>query len=367
MANTTVPAELVSNSVYERKNLIINGAMQVAQRATSVTASSSAVAIHTVDRFITETSGGTYDVQQSTDHPNGYKYSQMVTMSGAFTPSADQYLIPFEQRIEGDSLQRLAYGTSDAKKLTLSFWIKSTKTGTYVVELSNNNSGQMRKYSQSYTISSANTWEHKTLTYAGDTSTAFEDGTAADLTLFWWMTAGTTYTSGTLATAWENNTSANRAVGVPSSVADDDSWQLTGVQLEASDEATPFEHLTFDEDFTLCKRYYQKYSGFHAMAMWTYGRSNGSMQFVLEKEMRTKPTFSYSGTLGSLQTNSHCGIYESDWVTISSLSAGTSSEASNSRMMRIDSAHPSNTFASANVAVGFYAGSNFFFIFDSEI
>ena len=101
--------------------------------------------------------------------------------------------------------------------------------------------------------------------------------------------------------------------------------------------------------------------------MWTYGRSNGSMQFMLEKEMRTKPTFSYSGTLGSLQTDSHCGIYESDWVTISSLSAGSASSASNSRMIRIDSAHPSNTFASANVAVGFYAGSSFFLIFDSEI
>jgi len=181
------------------------------------------------------------------------------------------------------------------------------------------------------------------------------------------MTAGTTYTSGTLATAWADNVSANRAVGVPSSVADDDSWQLTGVQLEASDEATPFEHLTFDEDATLCKRYYQKYSGFHAMAMWTYGRSNGSMQFVLEKEMRAKPTFSYSGTLGSLQSDSHCGIYESDWVTINSLSAGSAASASNSKMIRIDSAHAANSFASANVAVGFYAGSSFFFIFDAEI
>jgi len=99
MANTTVPAELVSDSVYERKNLIINGAMQVAQRATSVTAVSSAVAIHTVDRFITEAVGCSIDVQQTTNHPNGYKYSQMVTMSGAFTPTANQYLIPFEQRI----------------------------------------------------------------------------------------------------------------------------------------------------------------------------------------------------------------------------------------------------------------------------
>ena len=103
------------------------------------------------------------------------------------------------------------------------------------------------------------------------------------------------------------------------------------------------------------------------MPMWTYGRNNGSMQFVLEKEMRTQPTSSYSGTLGSLQSDSHCGIYESDWVTISSLTFSSTAAASNPKMMRFDSSHPSNAFASNNVAVGFYAGDDFYLIFDAEL
>ncbi len=301
MANTKIPPELVDDQVFGRRNIIINGDMRVAQRATSVTSQTAGVAIHTVDRFYTELSGATVDVAQVTDAPTGYQYSQKVTMNGAFSASASQYVIPFETRIEGNELQRLSYGTSNAKKLTLSFWIKSSKTGTYTVEFSNNNSGGGKKSSSQYTISSANTWEHKTLTWVGDTSTAFEGSTAAELLIYFWAVAGTTYTSGTSpqGNSWDVGTSANRAAGVSGSAADDDYWAMTGVQLEVGDQATPFEYRSIGEELALCQRYFLKcdvpcygQGEFQVSAYTT--KAVMTVQFPVE--MRVAPTVTNSYT-----------------------------------------------------------------------
>ena len=171
---TSQARQLADKSVAPpgRRNLIINGAMQVAQRGTSVTAQTGG-GIKTVDRFYTETAGCTYDHAQVSDGPDGFSNSIKATVDGAFTPTTGQYFIPFEQRIEAQNLTHLAYGTSAAKTVTLSFWIKSNKTGTYVVEFSNNLATN-KKWSQSYTIDAANTWEHKTLTWTGDTASGAE-------------------------------------------------------------------------------------------------------------------------------------------------------------------------------------------------
>jgi len=238
-----------------RKNLIINGAMNVAQRGTSVTAQTGG-GIKTVDRFYTETAACTYDHAQVSDAPDEFSNSIKATVDGAFTPTAAQYFIPFEQRIESQNITHLAYGTSAAKTVTLSFWIKSNKTGTYVVEFSNNIAS--KKWSQSYTIDAANTWERKTLTWTGDTASGaeFNDDNTSGATFFWWMTAGTSFTSGALSGAWETSTNANRAVGVPSSLADNDEFYLTGVQLEVGSTATEFEHRSYAEELALCQRYF---------------------------------------------------------------------------------------------------------------
>lgn len=237
-----------------RKNLIINGAMQVAQRGTSVTGQTGGK-FNTVDRLMLEVSGGTYDHEQSTDAPDGFKNSVKVTNIGAFTPTASQYLIPFEFRFERDELAHLAYGTSDAKTVTLSFWIKSNKTGTYTVDFYN--SVGSRRWAQSYTIDAANTWEQKTLTWTGDTSQSFGSGTSAGGYFYFWMTAGTNFTSGSLPSDWESPISANRAVGVPTSLADGDAFYLTGAQLEVGSVATEFEHRSFGEELALCQRYFE--------------------------------------------------------------------------------------------------------------
>tara|TARA_A100001391_G_scaffold177579_1_gene141676 strand:+ start:1139 stop:2203 length:1065 start_codon:yes stop_codon:yes gene_type:complete len=284
-----------SQSALSNRNLIINGAMQVAQRATSVTSQTGNGVYHTVDRFLIEQSGATYDMSQSTTVPSGqgFSYSLKTVLDGAFTPSAAQFFIPFEQRIEGQNLQHLAYGTSAAKSVTLSFWIRSSKTGTYVVEFFNANSTQSRKYSKQYTINAANTWEHKTLTWEGDTVRSFDNNNDLEAAFFWWITAGTNFTSGTIPSGWENSTTANRAVGVPTSLADNEEYYLTGVQLELGEQATPFEHRSFHDEFMRCQRYYQEIHG---------GSCEPSSSSVVETSftrlpMRAAPTGSVSAAI----------------------------------------------------------------------
>jgi len=361
---TKVPSELVSNQVFGRRNVVINGAMQVAQRGTQTGLGASSAAYGATDRFCLVTNGiaGRMTIEQSTDTPSGFGNSVKLSCTTTDTSLAAGDYLSFSTRLEGRDVQRFKKGTSDAEKYAVSFYVKGNASATYVCELYDYDN--FRGVSQTFSVTTA--WTRVELSYPADTTGALDNDSNISFAINIYLHAGSNFNSGTLQTTWSG--SGYRATGTDNFFdSTSRTLFLTGVQLEVGDKPTPFEHLPFDEQSSLCKRYYQQYSGFHAMAMWTYGRSNGSMQFVLEKEMRAKPTFSYSGTLGSLQTDSHCGIYESDWVTISSITAGSASSAYNSRMVRIDSSHPSNTFASANVAVGFYAGSSFLLIFDAEI
>lgn len=132
--------------------------------------------------------------------------------------------------------------------------MRSAKTGTYIVQLRDQDNGRI--YSQAYTISSADTWEHKTLTYTGDTTGVLDNDKADSLRVFWWLVAGTDFSSGTLATAWQANDNADRAVGqvnLADSTSND--WYITGVQLEVGDTATDFEHRSYGEELALCQRY----------------------------------------------------------------------------------------------------------------
>ena len=322
--DTITTDQIADTSVHGQRNLIINGAMQVAQRATSVTSQTSNNVYHTVDRFVAEVSGATYDMSQSTTVPSGqgFSYSLKTVLDGAFTPSAAQYFVPFEQRIEGQNLQHLAYGTSDAKSVTLSFWIRSSKTGTYVVEFSNFNSTQSRKYSKQYTINAADTWEYKTLTWEGDTVSSFDNNNGLEGAFYWWITAGTNFTSGTIPSGWENSTTANRAVGVPTSLADNDEYYLTGVQLEVGEQATPFEHRSFHDEVMSCQRYYAQSGGpaepfasgnySYQGDMASHGSSNGWHGAVfLPTTMRDNPTMT-AGT-----TQAYNGSSWTTWNTVS--------------------------------------------------
>jgi hypothetical protein len=241
------------------RNIVINGDMQVSQRNTSV-ASITTGAYRTTDRWLFDVSSlGTWTMSQSTDVPSGYgfAYSTKVDCTTAdASPAAGDYLA-LEQAIEGQNLQYLKKGTANAVSLTASFWVKSTKTGTFIVELfdSDNN----RSISKSYTVNTTNTWEFETVTFAGDTTGAFTNDNGKSLVLRFWLGAGTTYTSGTLNTNWGTATNANIAVGqvnIADSTSND--FLITGVQLEVGTSATDFEFLPIDVSLGRCKRYFEK-------------------------------------------------------------------------------------------------------------
>ncbi len=240
------------------RNIVINGDQSIAQRSTS-TASITTSAYHTVDRFQTLISSlGTWTQSQSTTVPSGQGFATSLKMDNTTadaSPSSGDYCI-VRTKFEGQNLQYLKKGTSSAESLTLSFWVRSNKTGTYIAELYD--SDNTRQNSQSYTISSADTWEKKTLTYAGDTTGAFDNDNALSLSINFWLGAGTDFTSGTLSNSWSSVTAANRAVGQVN-LADSTSneWYVTGIQLEAGQVASDFEFLPVDVNLERCLRYFE--------------------------------------------------------------------------------------------------------------
>ena len=315
-ANVTA-AKLASGTVQNQsafRNIIINGDMSLAQRATS-TSSITSSGYHTVDRFRTSyDTAGTWTQSQATDVPTGQGFAtsfkmDCTTANGSL--SAGSFLA-IQSKFEGQNLQYLKKGTSSAESLTLSFWVKSNKTGTYIANLydADNN----RYIAKSYTISSANTWEKKTITYAGDTSGAFGNDNATSLELKFILAAGTTYTSGTLATSWESATNANTAVGQVN-LADSTSneWYVTGVQLEAGTTASEFEFLPVDVNLQRCFRYYQKSYDYGTapgtnttLGIKTSGGSAGGMttgyiydSVELMVQMRTTPTLTFYDKAGN--------------------------------------------------------------------
>jgi len=260
----TIPDDSIQNAkfsnIVQSKNIIINGDMSIAQRSASVSSITSDNAIHTLDRYRTRlTTLGTWTQSQSTTVPSGQGFATSLKMdctSADASPAAGDRLF-ITQRIEGQNLQYLKKGTSNAQSLTLSFWVRSNKTGTYICELYDQNNS--RHINKSYTISVADTWEKKTITYDGDTTGAFTNDNGNSLECAWWLGAGTTYTSGTLQTSWGSGTNANRAVGqvnLADSTSND--WYITGVQLEAGSVASDFEFLPVDVNLQRCQRYYYR-------------------------------------------------------------------------------------------------------------
>ena len=241
------------------KNLIINGDMRIAQRGTSQTSITSS-GYYTVDRwYMVNDATGTWTQTQDTDVPTGQGFATSVklacTTADASLSASDGLQI--HTRLEGQNLQHLKKGTSSAEKLTVSFWVKSNKTGTYIYELYDQDNA--RQVSKSYTIDTADTWEKKTITIDSDTTGAFDNDNNLSLYSTFWLAAGSDKSSGTLNTSWASSVTANRVVGQVN-LADSTSnyINITGVQLEVGDTATPFEHRPYDMELVRCQRYYEK-------------------------------------------------------------------------------------------------------------
>jgi hypothetical protein len=297
MPISQVPFAGISNPV-DFRNIVINGDMQIAQRSTSV-ASLTTSGYYTLDRFkFFNTSLGTFTMSQSTDVPTGQGFANSLkldcTTADASPAVADNLRI--QQIFEGQNLQYLKKGTANALPLTASFWVKSTKTGTFICELVDLDNS--RSVSKSYTVSVTNTWEFKTVTFPGDTTGAFTNDNGDSLSLNFWLGAGTDFTSGTLATTWASIavTNANRAVGqvnIADSTSND--WLITGVQLEAGEQASGFEFMPYDIDLGRCQRYYYlhvKRSGnFEPVGIgWYETATLVATNIIFKSNMRADPT-----------------------------------------------------------------------------
>ena len=279
------------------KPLIINGDMAVAQRGTSFTGQTSS--LYSVDRFRwVNASQGTWTIAQSTDVPAGYGFanSMKADCTTADASPAVGDFIQFYQKIEGQNLQLLKKGTSSAEAITVAFWIKSNKTGTLISEIYDYDN--TRQISKAFTISSADTWEKKVLTFAGDTTGALGNDNAASLSFGIWMGAGSNFTSGTLSTTWTASTNANRAVGT-TNFADNTANEVlvTGFQVEVGDfdanSIAPFQHESYGDNLSRCQRYYQRILEKNAAYFcvgWNYttGIAIGKLDLVVT--MRTTPT-----------------------------------------------------------------------------
>ena len=300
MLQTNGSGQLAWSTAYRNRNLIINGAMQVAQRGTSETGITAGKYANAPDRFnLGLGSAGTWTAAQSTDAPVGFSNSYRLDCTTADASLGGGDLLVFQQAIEGQNLQHLKKGTSSAESVTVSFHVKSNKTGTYIAELFD--ADNSRQISQAYTISSANTWTKVTLTYAGDTSGALDNDNATSLYLVCWLAAGSAYTSGTLSTSWTAFTQADRAVGqVNLADSTDNDWSITGVQLEIGEQATPFEHKSTGEELAACQRYYYETgaTASNDFAQKGYQAANqyASNTLTHPTTMRSAPTLTKSGT-----------------------------------------------------------------------
>jgi len=287
-----------------RKNLIINGAMQVAQRATQVTGVTSD-GYKTVDRFsMAFNSFGTHTVEQSTDSPSGFYNSLKITCTTANTPSHGDYVF-FRAPLEGQDFTHLNFGSSDAKQLTLSFWVKSNKTGTIGQECQM--SGSIERTAD-VTINQADTWEYKTVLIPANTVNAISADNSTGFSVWFWLNSGTGY-KGTPNPTW-GTYSTGRAGTVTLKYGEsvDDYVAITGVQLEVGSQATDFEHRSYGEELALCQRYYQKsrnpdkFSGDSnrggevSFRGYTSTSSSSYQWYPFPVTMRIAPTITIEGT-----------------------------------------------------------------------
>ena len=238
-----------------RRNIVINGAMQVAQRSASVTGIGAANGYFTVDRFHIgqADTAGRLTMTQTADGPVGFANCIKLDCTTADTSIAAGEILWLEQKIEGQDLQQFKKGTSDAEQYSVSFYVKGNANATYALAL--HDIDNARHISKLFSVTTA--WTRITMTFPADTTGAFGDDNAHSLSVRIWLHAGSTYTSGTLqSSAWAGLTGANRAAGITSFFdSTDRTFFITGLQLEVGSVATPFEHRSFGEELALCQRY----------------------------------------------------------------------------------------------------------------
>jgi len=290
----------VDDGAITGSNMVINGAMTVAQRSSSVTGVTSN-GYYTCDRFKIQVGNiGTYTVDQSTDAPNGFSNSWKISCTTAdASPAAGDYLL-LNHFIEGQDLQSLGFGTSGAKALTMSFWVKSNKAGNASFEVEqSDNSAKMVGFQ--YTINATDTWEYKTISIPADTAGVINNDNGKGFQINWWLNSGSTFTSGSHNSTWTafsagDTNPSNLGIGGSTS----DYWQITGVCLNVGDSAIDFPHdESYGETLAKCKRYFERIGTPAGSSYQSFGvghvHTNVTAVSVIpyEVEKRANPTASY--------------------------------------------------------------------------
>jgi hypothetical protein len=294
-----------TDNVSGRRNLVINGDMRIAQRGTSATGITNNGSHFLVDRFKTViNSSYTSTIQQVADAPDGFIYSLKHTFTTATSsPGSGDYNV-LDTNLEKQNLYSTGNGTSWAGSITLSFWVKSSITGTFAFALQSFGSSR-RSNVLSYTISSANTWEKKVITTTADTTANTNGANGAGLGLRFALGSGSSYEASNATTGWQTAdyfgfNGATYPAGTTNAT-----WQITGVQFEVGDSASDFEHRSFGEELSLCHRYYYEISSnthdgyeYPMFAAHAWNSSAINVCIKLPVVMRTSPTLTFNNGSG---------------------------------------------------------------------
>jgi len=297
------------------RNLLINGAFNVAQRGTSHTTTSA----YTLDRWTFQTDlldQYAHTVTQSTDTPEGFSSSLKIEVTTSETSVETSEDLALTQKIEAQNLQHLQAGTSSAKSLALSFYVKSSVTGVYAVHLQAIDDSKI--FPTTYTINSANTWEYKTIAIPPCTIATIDNDNGTGFTLTFITISGSQYTGGSTG-SWQSYASNLFAAGHQANVSSDgDTWLITGVQLEVGQNPTEFEHEPFETTLLKCQRYYVKYISGTAYARLgiatNLSTTAAEVYNYLPVAMREDPSLETTGTLGN-----YCLYDSDDLITITSM------------------------------------------------
>ena len=260
MAISTIDNNGANLGQLGNRNMVTNGSMQVSQRSTSVAGiGANGTAYHTLDRWQIETGGsnsGRFTMSQSSDAPSGFGSSLKLDCTTADTSIGTSEYLLLEYRIEGQDVQRIKKGTSDAEEITISFYVKANASFNFVLEVldATNNRACSKLFS------TTTGWNRVEITYPADTTGEIVNSNAQGIRLFFWLHAGSTYTSGALnSSSFNATTPSKRASGISSFYSStDNEFYLTGFQMEVGDTATPFEHRSYGDELAKCQRYYEK-------------------------------------------------------------------------------------------------------------
>ena len=291
------------------RNVIINGACILAQRTTSKSGITSSSACHTTDRWkVLKSSAGTVTMSQSTEAPtdNGFGFSTKYDITTAATDLSGGHYFVHNQSLMGEDLQRFCKGTSGAKKFTLSFWVKTNKTGLYNVELHDQDNA--RHCVQAYTVADTN-WNKYTVSFPADTTGAFDNDVNASLHVNFWLAGHSgSFGTGTRARTWATFAQGNRAVGqVNLNDSTSNEWYCTGVQLEVDSTgagiATDFEHVTKSQELMVCQRYYYPWmpagSFVKNIGIGAYTGSGNQFELSIRHPVRMRATPTYEEVGGT--------------------------------------------------------------------